>query len=203
MVRLARFTADSFVEAAVALVAEGGPSAATIAAIARRAGAPTGSVYHRFESRAAVIATAWTSVYGEFLGRVAPPLEAGDPAAAALAMLDWARAKPQAARFLLLNEIEDLLDGPPPAPLQRIIAAQQEALEAAFRRALPAPSAADEEAVARLRFLVFDGPLAVLRPHLVAGKPIPAYADAMVLELHNNVGAGMASDLRRPMEQVA
>lgn len=193
MVRLARFTPGAFVDAAIALVAEGGPSAATIAAIARRAGAPTGSVYHRFESRAAVIASAWAAVHGAFTARIMPPLEAGDAAGAALSILGWARDEPTAARFLLLNEIEDLLDTAPPEALRSRIAAQQEALDDAFRRALRAidrPSGmAEDQAAARLRFLVFDGPLAVLRPHLLAGRAIPPYADDLVRELHGGDGA--------------
>jgi AcrR family transcriptional regulator len=188
MVRLARFTPAAFTDAAIALVAEGGPAAATIAAIARRAGAPTGSVYHRFESRAAVIATAWIAVHGDFSTRVIPALEAGDAAGAAMSIVDWARDEPTASRFLLLNEIEDLFDTAPPEPLRSRIAAQQEALDESFRRALRAADRpagmAEDQAAARLRFLVFDGPLAVLRPHLLAGSAIPPYADDLIRELH-------------------
>ena len=202
MVRLARFTPEAFVDAAIALIAEGGPSAATIAAIARKAGAPTGSVYHRFESRAAVIATAWIGVHGDFSARIIPPLEAGDAAGAALAIGGWARVEPMAARFLLLTEIEDLLDGPPPEPLRARIAVQQEALDEAFRRALRAverpAGMTEDQAAARLRFLIFDGPLAVLRPHLLAGRAIPPYADDLVRELHGGTAR------RRPtVERVA
>jgi len=202
MVRLARFTPEVFVDAAIALVAEGGPSAATIAAIARRAGAPTGSVYHRFESRAAVLAAAWLAVHGDFSIRVIPPLETGDAVGAAMSIVDWARDEPIASRFLLLNEIEDLLDGAPPEILRARIAAQQEALDAAFRRALRAldqpAGMAEDQAAARLRFLVFDGPLAVLRPHLLAGRAIPHYADDLIHELHGGTAR------RRPaVEQVA
>lgn len=203
MVRLARFTPDVFVEAAVALVAEGGPSAATIAAIARKAGAPTGSVYHRFESRAAVIATAWIAVHDGFAARIMPALEAGDAAGAGLAIAGWARAHPIPARFLLLNEIDDLLDAAPPDALRRQIAARQEALDRAFRRILPAAnSRPDDEAASRLRFLVFDGPLALLRPHLVAGRRIPAYADRLIRELHASVGRAASADAT-PSERVA
>jgi AcrR family transcriptional regulator len=202
MVRLARFTPEAFVDAAIALIAEGGPSAATIAAIARSAGAPTGSVYHRFESRAAVIATAWIAVHGDFSTRVIPPLAAGDAGGAALAIGGWARDEPTASRFLLLNEIEDLLDTPPPEALRTRIAAQQETLDEAFRHALrtvdrPA-GMAEDQAAARLRFLVFDGPFAILRPHLLAGRAIPPYADDLIRELH-----GWTARRRPKVERVA
>ena len=55
MARPAQFTSEAFVDAAIALVAEGGAGAATLQAIARRVGGPTGSIYHRFESRAAIL----------------------------------------------------------------------------------------------------------------------------------------------------
>jgi AcrR family transcriptional regulator len=202
MVRLARFTPEAFTDAAIALVAEGGPSAATIAAIARSAGAPTGSVYHRFESRAAVIATAWIAVHGDFSTHVIPPLEAGDAAGAAMSIVKWARDEPTASRFLLLNEIEDLLDTAPPEALRSRIAAQQEALDESFHRASRAvdrpAGMAEDQAAARLRFLVFDGPLAVLRPHLLAGRAIPPYADDLIRELHGGTAR------RRPaVERVA
>lgn len=69
MVRLARYSADAIVQAAIALTAEGGPSAASMAAIAQKIGAPTGSLYHRFDSRAAILATGWVAIHGDFLRR--------------------------------------------------------------------------------------------------------------------------------------
>ena len=42
MVRTPRFAAEDFVEAAIGLVAEGGPSAATMASIARAVAIATG-----------------------------------------------------------------------------------------------------------------------------------------------------------------
>ncbi|MEJ7734392.1 MAG: TetR family transcriptional regulator [Polyangiaceae bacterium] len=46
--RPAKFDREELLDAALALVAEGGPAALTLAALARAAGAPTGSIYHRF-----------------------------------------------------------------------------------------------------------------------------------------------------------
>lgn len=209
MVRLARFSADDFVAAATALVAEGGPAAATISAIARRAGAPTGSVYHRFDSRAAVLATAWLQAHGRFCARVLPPLAAGDTLAAALSVIGWARAEPASARFLLLNEIEALVEAPPRA-LHDAITRQRRALEEAFaaglaRFALP-PGCPPRERAARARFLVFDAPLAALRPHLLARTPVPRFVDSMVRELHGDGGQGggrAGGARRRPMRAPA
>lgn len=187
MVRLARFSADAFVDAAIALVAEGGPSAASMAAIARKVGAPTGSIYHRFESRSAVLATAWIAAHGSLLAVLAPRLRAGRAREAALALLAWAKDDLRRARFLLLNESGSLFeDAPPPEPLRAEIRRQEDEMDAAFRAglAVAAGGASDDEIAARARFLVFDAPISLLRPHLLAGGPIPAFVDRVVTETH-------------------
>ncbi len=197
MVRLARYEAEDFVDAAVALIAEGGGAAASMAAIARKVGAPTGSIYHRFESRAAIIATAWQAMQRAFVDRVAPHLAAGRARDAAFALLAWARDDIARARVFLLNDLEALLDGAPPRTLRRTIVAQREELDQAFqsyvdRRARMTTQPRDEVA-ARARFLVFDGPIALLRPHLLAGGQPPAFVERIVDEMHaDESGTGAA-----------
>jgi AcrR family transcriptional regulator len=191
MVRLARFSADVFVEATLALVAEGGPSAASMAAIARKVGAPTGSIYHRFESRSAILATAWLDCHERFSLRLAPPLRVGQGLEAALSLVAWARADRRRARFLLLNEIEALLEDPVPEPLQARVQQQQTGLDAAFNAYLalqPAKGRADApEAMARAKFLIFDGPIALLRPHLLADNSPPPFLDEMIADMHRGL----------------
>jgi AcrR family transcriptional regulator len=187
MVRLAVFSADAIVDAALGLLAEGGPAAASLAAIARKVGAPTGSIYHRFESRAAIIGTAWSRIHGAFVAQVEPPLRAGDGRRAALALVAWARGDARAARVLLLNDAETILDNAPPAALRAAIRKQEDALDAAFAVYLQhsvAPRPIPDAAASRARFLVFDGPIALLRPHLLAGGAVPDFVDAMVAEMH-------------------
>ena len=50
MPRPAIFTLDELLDAAAALLAADGPSAVTMSAVARAAGAPSGSMYHRFDA---------------------------------------------------------------------------------------------------------------------------------------------------------
>ena len=50
------FDDADFLAAALALAAEHGPASVTVAAISARLRAPTGSFYHRFESRDALLA---------------------------------------------------------------------------------------------------------------------------------------------------
>jgi AcrR family transcriptional regulator len=204
MVRLARFSADAFVEATLALVAEGGPSAASMAAIARKVGAPTGSIYHRFESRIAILATAWLECHESFAEAVTPPLLDGQGLKAALSVTGWARLQRRRARFLLLNEIETLLDDPVPEPLQHRVQQQQAALDGAFDRYLekqsPAGLTPNPEAAARAKFLVFDGPIALLRPHLLADAHPPLFLDEMITDMHRSLGSDKPLD-RSPDER--
>ena len=185
MVRLNRFDDEAFIDAAIGLAAEGGP--ATVAAIARRVGAPNGSIYHRFESRAALLGIAWNRAHGDFVMALAPCLRRGDGAAAALAMLAWVRRDLRRARFLLLNEAASLLEAAPPEPVRSEMRRQEDELDAAFQDLLRRHGAPeDAELGARWRFLVFDGPIALLRPHLLAGSPIPDWLDRIVAELHRD-----------------
>jgi len=66
MARPPRFTADHLLDAALELAAEGGPGAVTMAAVAKSAGAPSGSVYHRFADRPALLSALWLRTLGGF-----------------------------------------------------------------------------------------------------------------------------------------
>lgn len=195
MVRTARFTAQAFIDAAIELVAEGGASTASPAAIAQKVGAPTGSLYHRFESRAALLAAAWGQVHGAFVAQVAPPLREGKGLEAALALVAFAKTDPLQARFLFLTEAGALFgDSAPPEAARRAIEAQEQSLDEAFqaylaRRPATVPAAERE---AQARFLVFDGPLALLKPHLQARAPLPAFVERSVVALHQALSAQAA-----------
>src|SRR5262245_58382995 len=123
MPRLSEYDADQIVTAAGRLIAANGPGAATIGAIARAVGAPTGSIYHRFRSRDVLLAQVWlraaTAFQTEFVRRLAgsPPRQAG--LAAALYMAQRVREKPREARLLLVHRREDFVDRGWPARLSR------------------------------------------------------------------------------------
>ena len=197
MVRTARFSEGDFIDATMALVAEGGPTAATMQAIARRVGAPTGSIYHRFESRSAVLGAAWNAAYASFVAALAPLLREGRPCEAALAILPWTREDGCRARFLLLHEPVSLFeDTPPPAPLRLELERLEDAFDGAFRACVAAQGVAGvrEEALARAKFLIFDAPIAILRPHLMRGGTVPPFAERMIAELHAGMPLLAAQD---------
>ena len=196
MVRTARFSAEHFIDAAIALVAEGGPGAATMQAVARRVGAPTGSIYHRFESRSAILAAAWNLGYGSLARILVPLLQAGRSREAALALLPWVGEDRHRARFLLLHEPVALFeDAPPPEParleMERLELEMDQAFRACIARA--GDGAIREEDLARAKFLIFDAPIAILRPHLVADGAIPPFVGQMIAELHAGVALAGAS----------
>lgn len=190
MVRIARFSAEHFIDAAIALVAEGGPGATTMQAIARRVGAPTGSIYHRFESRSAILAAAWNASYASLMNVLTPLLQAGRPREAALALLPWAGEDRHRARFLMLYEPVSLFeDAPPPEPLRQEMERLESEMDQAFRACIAqiGDGAIKEEDLARAKFLIFDAPIAILRPHLLSESTIPAFAGQMIAELHAGV----------------
>lgn len=204
MVRTARFSEIDFIDATMALVAEGGPAAATMQAIARRVGAPTGSIYHRFESRTALLAMAWNRAYGSFISRLSPLLRAGRPQDAARAILPWSQENELRARFLLLNDPTTLFeDNPPPAPLRDQLEEMERAFDEAFQACVAAcgDGSVSDEQLARAKFLIFDAPIAILRPYLGRGAEIPAFASQMIADLHSGMAFGTGLPSNSPLTQ--
>lgn len=180
MVRTAQFAPEEFTAAAVALIADGGSGAATMAAIARKVGAPTGSIYHRFDSRAAIVAAGWLEIHGSFRAACSTALKAGDMAGAARGLVAWARVHSTWARFLLLNDAPALLEGVDGAARREVEAALGD-LDRDFAAGLQTLARAGRKGravEARAKFLVFDGLVALIQPYLLAREQIPAHVDA-------------------------
>jgi len=172
MPRPARFDAEHLLDAAVRLVAAGGPAGVTMAAVAREAGAPSGSVYHRFPSRGALLAALWLRTVADFQAGFLAMLRDAEPASAARHVVAWSRAYPERARVLLHGMAAFSPDEWPADERQR--AADADRGVRAALRSLGHPSA--EQVVVAL----VDIPYAVVRRHLLAGAPIPVDAERMV-----------------------
>jgi AcrR family transcriptional regulator len=187
MVRGSKFDQAEFVDAALVLLSEGGPTAVTMAAIARRSGAPTGSIYHRFPSRSAVVAAAWLRAMTAFAEQVEAMLAThAGPGATPLTLVAWSRAHPREARVLFLNEPAGLFDTAPPEDLSAAIRVAEARIDDAFARWLDAANPGEKpraETFARLRFAIVDGPIALIRPFLQSGAPIPTYIDRVAENL--------------------
>jgi AcrR family transcriptional regulator len=144
MGRAPRISNADLVAAAARVAARLGPGRATVDLIAREAGVPVGSVYHRFPSRAALMAEVWIAAAGRFGADVIARLDAArtldDVLEAALVTPGFTRADPSAGVVLFANRREDFLaDAPGPAKARaaELTSALQDAIAGAARRLLP------------------------------------------------------------------
>jgi AcrR family transcriptional regulator len=105
MARPERFDTEALLSAAVELVATAGPGALTMVALARAAGASSGSVYHRFESLSALQGAIWIRTVEEFQTGFLEELRStpgvNGCARAARHVVAWSRTNPGAARVLM------------------------------------------------------------------------------------------------------
>jgi AcrR family transcriptional regulator len=183
--RRARFDKDGIASAAMALIAEGGPRSATIAAIAREMGGPTGSIYHRYPSRELLLADLWLGVVEGFQSGLLAELDREDPVeaavAAALYMPRWVRRHLLEARVLLLHRREDFLEGPWPPALRERAEALGEAITAGLLSLSERCYGSTSKAVVnRVRFAVLDVPYGAVKHHVQAGKAPPRQIDELV-----------------------
>jgi AcrR family transcriptional regulator len=90
-----------------------GSRGVTTAAVSERSGAPTGSLYHRFGSRAAMVAEMWVRTIREFHEELFKASAAAEPGmdramAVAGAIVDYSSRHPQDARLMLIASREEL-----------------------------------------------------------------------------------------------
>jgi AcrR family transcriptional regulator len=179
MPRPALHDTDTLLDAARELVLTGGPRAAGIREIARRSGAPSGSLYHRFGSRDNILARAWLRAAGHFQTGFVAALEAEDPrpavAGAVRFSVRFASEHPADTELLLRFSREDLLDTALAPDAVAELAGVNERLERALRRlSRKLYGSGDATALERIAYAVVDLPYAVLRRHLLAGTFDPA-----------------------------
>ncbi|GAA2382663.1 helix-turn-helix domain-containing protein [Dactylosporangium salmoneum] len=173
MGRPARHDTDSLLDAAVRLVETGGPRALTVAAVAREAGGPSGSVYHRFAGRPALAAALWLRTVARFQAGFLAALAAGAPAEAARHVVAWCRQHPGEGRILLYGAADfdrDAWSEEDRASLDR--------MNGAVIAALRALGGDFDKVVLAL----VDLPAALVRRHLRAGGGIPARAEDLAAE---------------------
>lgn len=174
---------DSLLDAAVTLFADGGVRAVTMAAIAREAGAPSGSVYHRFADRPTLLASLWLRTVQRFQQGWFAALEHDDPIEAAVAgaghAVQWCRAN--AKQATVLNAGRRAFE---PDSWPREVARQIDDTDAAVEKAIKdlvkrvkARTGDDGDTIA---LAVADVPYAVLRRYLTRGRTVPPRASELV-----------------------
>jgi len=187
----ALFTTDSFVTAARALAAAGGPGAVTVDSITARLGAPKGSFYHRFASRDALLGELWLATVLAYQQGFVAAIEAGDGLGAALHTPAWARRHLDEARLLLLHSRHDFVQGKWPVALKRGVADQAARVEAclkAFARQAFGRSGAAE--IRRATFVLAEVPIAAVRGHLERSEPPPPLVDELIATTYRAIVTG-------------
>jgi AcrR family transcriptional regulator len=179
MGRPARHDIDSLLDGALALASQGGPAAVTMTAVGAVAGAPSGSLYHRFPSRSALLAALWLRTLERFHAGLLEVLASGDPVAVAQYTISWSRAHPDQARVLLYGAA-DFAQSEWPLDTQRSVDTSRQRAEMGLRRLSRSLGLRGRDGVERLVFAVSDVPLALIRRHLAAGQPIPGNADELI-----------------------
>ena len=185
MARPPKFDDEQILAAAGRLIAAHGPSGATIGAIGRAVGAPTGSIYHRFASRDVLLAEVWLRAAAVFQGAFFERLAGAEPWAAgltaALYMARRVREHPHEARLLLLHRREDFVDRGWPAKLRRRADELQRQVETelrAFSQRLC--GRADAQTVRIVAYGVVEAPFATVRRHVAANESPPPYVDELI-----------------------
>lgn len=178
MPRPAQYTVDELLDAAAALVAEDGPAAVTMSAVARATGAPSGSMYHRFPTRAALCGELWMRTEERFHAGLTAALSIPESpqqrcVAGARFTVQWCQAHPNEAQVLLAGA-DALCAAEWPAQLT----ARRRRLHRKLRRLLGGLHTDAD----RVNAAVIDIPYAVVRRHLLARRAIPQSADAIVAD---------------------
>ncbi|MGK8486338.1 TetR/AcrR family transcriptional regulator [Nocardia asiatica] len=174
MARLVHDT-DHILDTAARLLRDGGPAGVTVSAVVRTAGVPSGSVYHRFPDRAALLGALWTRTLARY-HTAAYPLFDGDPVEAAVALAEytvrWCTASPLDAHVLLTGAARFGADAWPD-----VVRAERDAENERWNDAI-------RDLVHRLRartghsrtavvLAAVDLPIAAVRRYLTSGSAIP------------------------------
>jgi AcrR family transcriptional regulator len=199
MPRVARFQTEDLLDSAEQLVADGGPRALAIEALTAATGAPVGSIYHRFPSRAVLAAELWVRAVDHFqAGLIA---ELGNPDVirggenAALYTVRWSRRNWTAARMLLLYRDVDFIAPDLPEPWAARAAALNSPLLAALRDyGTRRYGSCTATVLRRVGLAIVDLSYGAVHRHLAADRPIPQSVDRLLVSAANAVLGSDGSD---------
>jgi AcrR family transcriptional regulator len=177
---------EAILSAARDLMLEHGPRGVTTAAVSAASGAPTGSIYHRFGSRSALVAELWLRTVRDFHAFVharSCDLHGRERALAlADAVLDYAVEREPDARLLTMSSREELRDDESlPADLRTAVISLNAPLIALARElAGEIYGSRSRPAVDRVLFAVYDVSYAAARHALGRrGRPTRALRASM------------------------
>ena len=183
MGRRAHISDGDLLVAAGRVAARVGPAQATVAAIAREAKVPIGSVYHRVTSRSSLMADVWIAAaerFGsEFLDLLERVERLESAAEVALVTPRFTRADHAGGVVLLAHRRDDFLEGAPEekrSRASRLSSDLQKGLGEAARRLLPG----DKRGRERLAVALIGVPYGAVRVFLPQATP-PAELDPVIV----------------------
>jgi AcrR family transcriptional regulator len=194
----AKFDRSDFLAAALAIAAEHGPSAVTVASISERLRAPTGSFYHRFTSRNVLLGALWLRIVQNFSQGVTAAIDDGDGLRAALHTPSWVREHVEEGRLLLVYHREDFVPGEWPKELTDAVDEMAGRMKSGSLRAARVIFGCDGPDEVRLgQFLISEVPVAAVRQHLMRREPPPPIIDRMIQTTYRAVVADHRRKNRR------
>ncbi|MEU7145038.1 TetR/AcrR family transcriptional regulator [Nocardia sp. NPDC046473] len=182
MPRPAIYDTDLLLDTATRIVATTGVSGLSVKAVVRASGAPSGSVYHRFPTGAALSGALWIRTLERFHAGLLPLLAADDPVEAcvdaARYVLTWSRDHPDEAHVLLAGPAAytpDRWTSDQTTRNAELDAALRDAVTTVARRLEPAEHTTDKAIIA-----VIDLPYAIVRRYLGTNSEIPCHMEELV-----------------------
>jgi AcrR family transcriptional regulator len=186
-----KFSQEDFLATALAIVAESGVSAVTVASVSERLGSPTGSFYHRFASRDVLLGSLWLRAVLDFR-------TADDGLKAALHTPAWVRKHPDEACLLLLYDRKDFLKGEWPPELRERVAEMTQRIESGSRRwARVIFGKEGREEIRLAQFLISELPVSVVRQHVSRSEPPPPLIDQIIRATYRAVLADYRTRKKR------
>jgi AcrR family transcriptional regulator len=183
MGRPSQISQQDLIAAATLVAARQGPAAASIAAISKAAGVPTGSIYHRLPSRSALLAEIWLSAAERFQAiateRISGSRTEDEAIECALITPRFARSDHASAVVLNSHRREEFLRADAPEEYRtraaKLAADMREAIARAAANLLPD----DPRGKERVAVALIGIPLGAVRVFLPQAVP-PAEIDATI-----------------------
>ena len=174
MPRPQKFDQDMILDAALKEGSRHGFETVSVSRIASRLGAPSGSLYHRYRSRDALVVELWLRTVERFQTAYVSTLAGKQPAKERVRgsiqfVFDWCKEHRAEAEMLMRYRRKDLLKGNMPSSISRRAAVLNEPAKHALNQLAHDlnPSSPDIE---RVRFVCITLPMAAVRESLVAGE---------------------------------
>lgn len=175
MGRTARYSDESILHAALALVSEDDAHGTTAVAIASRLGAPSGSIYHRFASRDLILARLWIRTVKRFQEGFLRAVGLHDPTEAAEAVvthtLAWSIEHRNEARVLTMYRREDLIALWPDELSEELSTLNDQVKHAVLAFTERRFGTVTDETAGLARFAVIGLPYAAARQAILDDKP--------------------------------